>query len=124
MEEEIRDHRGKLRDRSNIRDVYYLSPNRYKSLVLNEDSLDDLADRYGYSKLYMMQTTPMASYRRGPCHLNFSLTTGTVGSELEHPKRGKFQLFRKDVSMGEAEAVFRNPRLRTFSNPASENRGP
>lgn len=54
----------------------------------------------------------MASYRRGACRLNFWLTTGTVGSYLDHPRQGKTQLFRRDIDLNyEAEAIFQNPRV-------------
>mmetsp|Transcript_17820 Transcript_17820/g.44467 ORF Transcript_17820/g.44467 Transcript_17820/m.44467 type:complete len:169 (+) Transcript_17820:53-559(+) len=111
LEEDQRDHRGKARDRSNIRDEYFLCPSRCKILYLNEDSLDEFADRYGYSKLYYTSLSqPMASYIKGPCHLNFWLKSGTVGCYLNQPRRGKTELFRGDIDTCEAEAIFRNPR--------------
>ena len=122
LEDDTRDHRGKRRDRSNIRDRYFLSPSKCNILYLNEDSLDDFAHRYGYSKLYFYSpSSPLASYRKGPCHLNFWLKTGTVGSYLDHPKRGKTQLFRADVDPCEAEAIFRNPRVRRSSSFNSDS---
>ena len=113
LDEDTPDHRGKLRDRTHFRDAYFLSPSRYKVMVLNEDILDDFADRYGYSKLYNLQSAPIASYLRGLCRLNFLLSTGTVGSYIHHPRRGKTQLFRRDVDTSETEEIFRNPRIHT-----------
>lgn len=114
LEDDTRDHRGNRRDRNNIRDEYFLCPSRCNILQLNEDSLDEFADRYGYSKLYNMSPgAPMASYIKGPSRLNFWLKTGTVGSYLDHPKRGKTQLIHEDVfDTCEAEVFFRNPRFR------------
>ncbi len=112
LEEDARDHRGKTRDRNNIRDEYFLCPSRCKILYLNEDSLDEFADRYGYSKLYYTSlSAPMASYIKGPCHLNFWLKSGTVGCYLNQPRRGRTELFRGEIDACEAEAIFRNPRM-------------
>ena len=55
--------------------------------------------------------TYMASYKRQALRLNFWLSTGTVGSYLEHPRQGKTQLFRRDVTISEAEQIFENPRI-------------
>lgn len=81
---------------------------------LNESDLDSLAAMYGYHKLYTTRTSaPMASYKRGDARLNFWLSTGTVGSYLEHPKQGKTQLFRRNIRMAQTEGIFMNPRVHT-----------
>ena len=78
---------------------------RPRHYVLNESSLDDLADRHGYAKL-LMSLAPVASYRRGACRLVFWLTTGNVGSYLDHPTQGKSLLVRRDIGPTEAERDF------------------
>jgi hypothetical protein len=57
----------------------------------------------------------MLSFRQGDIghRLSFWLTTGAVGSYLDHPKRGKTQLFRRKVTLGEALELFKNPRKHT-----------
>ena len=81
---------------------------------LNEASLDQMAQQYGWTKLQTETgNVPMASYRRDSSRLNFWLSTGTVGSYLDHPNQGKTQLFRRDVTMREAEDLFSNPRQHT-----------
>ena len=87
---------------------------RARNHVLDEDDLDQLALSNGYQILDASSSTaPMASYRKGAVRLNFWLSTGTVGSYLEHPRQGKTQLFRRDVTMMEAEGIFVNPRMHT-----------
>mmetsp|Transcript_7050 Transcript_7050/g.16314 ORF Transcript_7050/g.16314 Transcript_7050/m.16314 type:complete len:190 (+) Transcript_7050:128-697(+) len=81
---------------------------------LNESELDYSAETRGWDKIYGLPASPpMASYRREGVRLNFWLTTGTVGSYLEHPRQGKTQLFRRHVTMSEASEVFNNPRKHT-----------
>ena len=94
-----------------INGVEYIgSRKRPRNYVLNESSLDELAVRYGYTKIKIALTTaPLASYRRGVCRLNFWLTTGNVGSYLDHPTKGKTLLVRRDINLNEAESVFQNP---------------
>jgi len=55
----------------------------------------------------------MASFKRDGVRLNFWLSTGTVGSYLEHPRQGKTQLFRREVEMSQAFEIFQNPRIHT-----------
>eukprot|EP00531_Pseudo-nitzschia_arenysensis_P016563 CAMPEP_0116139522 /NCGR_PEP_ID=MMETSP0329-20121206/13358_1 /TAXON_ID=697910 /ORGANISM="Pseudo-nitzschia arenysensis, Strain B593" /LENGTH=167 /DNA_ID=CAMNT_0003634573 /DNA_START=27 /DNA_END=530 /DNA_ORIENTATION=- len=92
----------------------YLVPSsrrkRQRNCILDESSLDDLAERHGYTKIKIsLATAPLASYRRGVCRLNFWLTTGNVGSYLDHPTKGKHLLVRRDINLSEAESVFQNP---------------
>ena len=90
--------------------ILEVSRKRQRDFVLNESYLDDLASRHGYTKINLAPTAaPLASYRRGVCRLNFWLTTGNVGSYLDHPTRGKTLLVRRDINLGEAESVFQNP---------------
>ena len=51
--------------------------------------------------------------RRDGIRLNFWLSTGTVGSYLDHPRQGKTQLFRRQISMSDASEIFNNPRQHT-----------
>ncbi len=86
------------------------------SWPLDESDLDYKAETRGWTKLDTDSSAgaaPMASYRKDGVRLNFWLTTGTVGSYLDHPKQGKSQLFRRDIVMGQADALFDNPRQHT-----------
>ena len=80
--------------------------------VLDRSALDQMARSHGYQILDTSSSSaPMASYKRQAVRLNFWLSTGTVGSYLDHPRQGKTQLFRRDVTMSEAGGLFANPRM-------------
>lgn len=55
----------------------------------------------------------MLSMWKDDMRLNIYTTTMTVGTCLNHPKKGKTQLFRKNVSMDELEEIYKNPRVHT-----------
>ncbi|GFH47475.1 hypothetical protein CTEN210_03950 [Chaetoceros tenuissimus] len=78
--------------------------------VFQETELDSEAISKGWTKLECKQPA-MASYKKDGVRLNFYLTTGTVGSSLDHPVKGKTQLFRREVV--DFSALFDNPRTHT-----------
>lgn len=85
-----------------------------KDFVLNQSELDDMAKSRGWDILDATSSNaPMASYSKDEVRLNFWLTTGTVGSYLDHPTQGKTQLFRRDIDMSQAPEIFDNPRVHT-----------
>jgi len=45
--------------------------------------------------------------------INIYFTTGTVATCLDHPKRGKSQLFRRNMTYADLEDIFENPRVHT-----------
>ena len=85
------------------------------SWPLNESELDYMGDTRGWEKIEGLPAQPpMASYKKDGIRLNFWLSTGTVGSYLDHPRQGKTQLFRREISMSEASDIFNNPRQHTY----------
>jgi hypothetical protein len=81
---------------------------------LDENRLDGLATTHGWNKLSTETSqAAMASYSCQDTRLNFWLSTGTVGSYLDHPRQGKTQLFRREVDMQQADEIFQNPRVHT-----------
>mmetsp|Transcript_19859 Transcript_19859/g.25575 ORF Transcript_19859/g.25575 Transcript_19859/m.25575 type:complete len:408 (+) Transcript_19859:60-1283(+) len=52
-------------------------------------------------------------FGRSSTRFNVYYTTGTVGTYLEHPRQGKTQLFRRNVSLTMLEDIFQSPRLHT-----------
>ena len=87
---------------------------------LNESELDYQAETRGWTKLDTTNNSssttaaaPMVSYKRDDVRLNFWLSTGTVGSYLDHPRQGKTQLFRRDINMSQTSDLFHNPRQHT-----------
>lgn len=94
------------------------------SWPLNESELDYMGETRGWDKVYGVPAQPpMASYKRDGVRLNFWLSTGTVGSYLEHPRQGKTQLFRREIDMSEARDVFDNPRQHTGKGYHRKNSG-
>jgi hypothetical protein len=55
----------------------------------------------------------MISYFRDGCRLNVYLTTMTVATALNHPFKGKTQLFRKGVAFNTLEKIMMYPRVHT-----------
>jgi hypothetical protein len=83
------------------------------SWPLQESELDTAASTKGWEKLQVQQPA-MASYRKDGVRLNFYLSTGTLGSALDHPRQGKTQLFRRNIrDVEEAATFFDNPRRHT-----------
>jgi hypothetical protein len=79
------------------------------SWPLNESELDYMAETRGWTRVdaSTYSDASMASYRRDDIRLEFSLTKGTVASFLDHPS--KAQLFRRELDMSQASAIFANP---------------
>ena len=81
-----------------------------------EQFVDNLAFEQGYEKVNVRPNDQgrMSSYiRRGTVKIIVYLTTGTVATCLDHPRRGKTQLFRRNLSLHQIQEVFDNPRTHT-----------
>lgn len=72
-----------------------------------------VAARHGYTEICHNETSRMISFRNGSTRINVYYTTGTVGTCLNHPKRGKSQLFRRNVDLVTLDQIFANPRIHT-----------
>lgn len=55
----------------------------------------------------------MVSFKKNGCRINIYYSKGTISTALEHPKKGKTQLFRKYVDIELLEKIFDNPRVHT-----------
>lgn len=63
---------------------------------------------------YNEESRVVAFKRRSDgARLNFYYTTGTVGSALDHPRQGKTQLFRRDMTIDQVRELLSNPRVHT-----------
>ncbi|MEZ5017372.1 MAG: hypothetical protein R2800_09995 [Flavipsychrobacter sp.] len=78
-----------------------------------KELVDELAAKYKYDCIDFQESIGMASYSDGATRVNIYLTTMTVSTSLKHPKKGKTQLFRKNVSTKQLEQIFNNPRQHT-----------
>jgi hypothetical protein len=72
-----------------------------------------IAFYYGWDYIDYQDDIEMISYSREDCRMNIYLTTMTVATALNHPYKGKTQLFRKNVSLNLLEKLMMYPRLHT-----------
>jgi len=90
---------------------YYI--NLYDRLFWVESS----ADKFGWKCISYQKNIGMISFQKVVdnfnCRINVYLTTMTVTTYIKHPKKGKGQLFRKNVSTGLLWRIFMNPRVHT-----------
>jgi hypothetical protein len=72
-----------------------------------------IAEKHDFSEISLNMESRVISFRKESARINVYYTTGTVGTCLNHPTRGKTQLFRRNISLNELEALFQNPRSHT-----------
>ena len=72
-----------------------------------------IAEFYGWESLPFQANIGMASFVKGDERINVYVTKMTVATCLNHPKKGKKQLFRKNVTPQELELIFKKPRVHT-----------
>ena len=87
-------------------------------MVLSLRGVRNLALNNNYEEIDFNENSCVVSFRRGSAQsstrINVYYSTGTVGSCLHHPKRGKTQLFRRNISsLALLEKIFENPRAHT-----------
>ena len=83
-------------------------------MVLSVSGIRQIASDYGYEEIELNTTSRVISFRRQTTRINVYYTTGTVGTCLNHPSKGKTQLFRRNVTRLDAlERIFDNPRIHT-----------
>jgi hypothetical protein len=78
----------------------------------NPTEIENLAALNGW-KLLKQPNNFMLRFKKGACMLDVWYTRMTVGTYLNHPKQGKTQLFKRNVSLKLLDKLFKNPRLHT-----------
>jgi len=76
----------------------------------------ETAEQNGYREVEHNNKSRLLSFREGKSgstRINVYYTTGTVGTCLNHPRRGKTQLFRRNVNIDALDSIFANPRIHT-----------
>lgn len=80
-------------------------------------SIRKKAEKYGWHEIKWEDNTRMISFAKEidgyNARINVYTTKMTVGTCINHPKRGKTQLFRKHVTPEEMVKIFENPRVHT-----------
>jgi len=88
------------------------------------DKIILLADKHKWH-LHSLQPQPEVLLRfvKKDKMIDVWFTKMTVGTYLNHPKHGKTQLFRRNVSMKSLEAIFINPRSHLGTGYRHRKRG-
>jgi len=71
------------------------------------------AEYYKWEFLTFQEDIKMLSVFKPEMRINIYTTTMTVATCLDHPKKGKTQMFRRKVDIKTMNKIFRNPRLHT-----------
>jgi hypothetical protein len=78
------------------------------------EDVREIAAHYNYNEIGYNEGSRVISFRKEKTRINVYYTTGTVGTCMDHPTKGKTQLFRRMVlTIAELENIFENPRIHT-----------
>lgn len=79
--------------------------------------LNVITNMYGWKNIDVNVQSRLVSYAKmidySPARMDIYYTTMTVTVSLEHPKRGKTQLHRRNVSDEELKKLLKDPRAHT-----------
>ena len=83
-----------------------------------KEEVDKIAKKYDWELVDWQENIYMASWVKqegqNDMRINVYLTKMTVATSLNHPKKGKTQLYRRQVFKSELlEKLFKNPRQHT-----------
>lgn len=84
-----------------------------------------IASSSGWQLTDYQDNIKMISFKKilngSKARINIYLTKMTVATALEHPKQGKTQLYRRNVSLECLGAIFENPRQHTGKGYKTRN---
>lgn len=83
---------------------------KYKICI---DKIKRIAKEKGYSQICFQENIGLISFGIDGVRINIYLTKMTVSTCLNHPKKGKTQLFRKNVDEKTLIQLFEYPRKHT-----------
>lgn len=78
------------------------------------DAIGYVALNHGWTFLAHQPSNRMVSYKKEDMRVNVYYTTMTIATCMNHPVKGKTQLFRRDVTLEQLEEIFKNPRVHTL----------
>lgn len=85
--------------------------------IMDKKEIDKIAKKHGWDSLDFQSNIGLVSYeklfRGWPARINVYMTKMTVATCLDHPNKGKTQLFRRHVDPDLLEKIFENPRVHT-----------
>lgn len=85
----------------------------YETWLSRETRVRIIADVNGWEEIDHQKNIYMLSFKKGDCRINVYYSKGTVSTSLNHPTKGKTQLFRRNQSFRQMDKLFRNPRRHT-----------
>lgn len=74
------------------------------------EKLLEYAEYNGWTMLDYQSNIGMVSFDKNDVRLNVYVTTLTCGTALDHPRKGKTQLFRQGIPLDAICKIFKNPR--------------
>lgn len=83
-------------------------------MTTREDNLyliRQIADKHEWQEIDHQQNIYMVSFKREKTRLNVYYSTMTVATALDHPKHGKSQLYRRNITPDELEKIMEWPRV-------------
>lgn len=92
--------------------LFDFSPKKYPYDENNRiNFIIGIGRKYGWSNELVFPQNKMLSLFKKDMRINVFYTTLTVATCLNHPRHGRTQLFRKNVSPKELIEIFKNPRV-------------
>jgi hypothetical protein len=81
--------------------------------MLSIEKIKKIATKHEWEFLAHQEENKMISFISNGQRINVYYSTGTVATCLNHPKKGKTQMFRRNVSIKQLETLFEKPRTHT-----------
>ena len=82
-------------------------------LLIPIEEIEKVANQNDFNRIDFQENIGLISYSDGATRINIYLTKMTVSTCLNHPKKGKTQLFRKNVNLKMLGEIFEYPRKHT-----------
>lgn len=90
-------------------------------LLIPIDQIEEIATKNYFNRIDYQEKIGLISYSDGSTRINIYLTKMTVSTCLNHPKKGKTQLFRKNVNKEMLLQIFEYPRKHTGKGYYTKN---
>ena len=82
-------------------------------LLIPIENIEEIAVKNDFNRIDYQENIGLISYSDGSTRINIYLSKMTVSTCLNHPKKGKTQLFRKNVTKEMLSQIFEYPRKHT-----------
>jgi hypothetical protein len=91
-------------------------------ILIPIDKIDSIATKNDFNRIDYQEKIGLISYSDGDTRINIYLSKMTVSTCLNHPKKGKTQLFRKNVNINMLSEIFEYPRKHTGKGYYTKNK--